>query len=480
MKWLLIAGLASVLACSSVRAEDLATDESALPLLQQSGLFMREGKKEEALAGFEKCLQYKLSAKHESYVRMCIGSLSLATDKEKGFENLKKARGLDPENTSLLPVLGSAYAQRHELTEARECLNAYLTAKPDGENVEGVKKLLKQLDEIDAETALLKKINGAVDLYNQKKYAEAVALLEETQKGEHGHKKTEQEILAMCYAGQGKNQQAIEMFKEILAVDPKQPKIVSALASAYEGMGDLKQARETLKKYLHMEHKGEMAQSAKDRMPVLKKVMKTAGNADGADYFKAVSNKYLTRWSMTRMPLRIYIEPGTGVANYIPDFDKCVPNALDMWCKAMDGKISWTRVEDKANADIEVMYTANPAEVGMSKSHSEAGTCETRVLRQEFAKIGAVTHAKIKLLTTDNDGKAYTMDVLSATAVHEVGHALGMKEHSSNPNDMMFFSTTRNVREGLTDRDIATIKAVYTAVVYEDGRIVVAGREEEK
>jgi predicted Zn-dependent protease len=102
------------------------------------------------------------------------------------------------------------------------------------------------------------------------------------------------------------------------------------------------------------------------------------------------------------------------------------------------------------------------------------------VLRQEFAKIGAVTHAKIKLLTTDNDGKAYTMDVLSATAVHEVGHALGMKEHSSNPNDMMFFSTTRNVREGLTDRDIATIKAVYTAVVYEDGRIVVAGREEEK
>jgi tetratricopeptide (TPR) repeat protein len=457
------------------------TDENALPILKQATLYLKEDKDAEAQASFEKCLEFKLSAEHESLVRLYLGNLYSATDKDKAFEFFKKARELDPKNTNVLPSLGNAYAQRKDYKTARELLNEYLTKEPDAPNVDSVKKLLTSIDDVEKEGALVDKINGAIDLYNRKKYAEAAAILEETQKADDEHAKKHRALLAMCYSGMGNYKTAIEMFTVLLTEDPKQPKIVSALAGCYEGMGDLKQARETLKKYLHMSGgNAEIKQAAKDRMPVLKKVMKTAGSSEGSDYFHAVSTPYITRWSMTRMPLRVYFEPSNEVRNYQDSYATAVPRALDLWCKATDGRVSWKTVEEKRNADIEVRFTADPADVGKSESHSEAGVCESQSVRQKGAKIGGINHCVVKLLTTDHDGNPYSQEALEATAAHEIGHALGMREHSSNPNDVMFFAATKTVREGLTERDANTIKHVYNAVVYDDGRIEVPGREEAK
>ncbi len=483
MKYYVILGCLMLALAGQHALAETETDENALPLLKQSMLLLKEGKDAEAQASFEKCLDFKLSAKHEALVRLCLGNLYYDTDKDKAFESLTKARELDPKNNAVLPSLGNAYAQRRDYKTARELLNEYLTKEPDGSSVESVKRLLASIDGVEKENALLDKINGAVDLYNRKKYAEAAAILEETQKTEHRHAKKGQEMLGMCYSGMGNYKQAIEIFTKVLSVDPKQPKIVSALAGAYEGMGDLKQARECLKKYLHMEHGGgsaEMKQAVKDRMPVLKKVMKTAGSSEGADYFQAVSTPYISRWSMTRMPLRVYFEPSQDVRNYQNSYDTAVPRALDLWCKATEGKLSWRTVDEKRNADIELRFTADPAEVGKSESHSEAGICEAQSMRQKGAKIAGINHCVVKLLTTDSDGNPYSQDALEATAAHEIGHALGMREHSSNPNDVMFFAATKTVKEGLTERDANTIKHIYNAVVYDNGRIEVPGREEEK
>jgi tetratricopeptide (TPR) repeat protein/predicted Zn-dependent protease len=472
---LITACLIALLLSSNAKAED-ATDKEALPLLHQSVLLFNDGKKDDARTSFEKCLQYKLSPKDESLVRGCLGSLQ--DDKDKSLDFLKRARELDPTNTQVLPTLGSVYAQRREYPAAKECLNAYLSASPDSPNAGPVKDLLAQIDKLEKEDALLDKLNKAVSLYNDHKYDEAVAIMEETQKIEHPHGKMEREILGLSYLRLGKYAQAIEIFKKTLEIDPKQPAIVSSLAGAYEGMGDLKQARECLKRYLHMEHSGEMAVAAKDRMPMLKKVMKTAGDVDGPDYFQAVSTPFIARWSLTRMPLRVFIESGASVKNYQPSYDASIAKALDLWCKATEGKLSWTVATDKAHSDIEVTYTADPAAVGKTESHSEAGICETHVLRQHGAKIGGIDHATIKLLTTNTHGTAFGPEEMEATVAHEIGHSLGMKSHSANPNDVMFFAATKATKEGLTERDATTIKYVYNAIVYDNGRIEVAGRQE--
>jgi tetratricopeptide (TPR) repeat protein len=473
---IITACLATLLLAPISFAQTQETDENAYPLLQQSSLFLRDGKDAEAQAGFEKCLTFKLSPKHESSVRATLGQIYLQQkENDKALEFLKKSRDLDAENYSVLAALGSAFARKGDYAEARKAWEGYLKGKPDGEAAESVKKGLASLDEIEAEDALLSKINNAVELYNKKEYAQAIAILEETQKTQHKHGDKEQEILGMCYAQTGKYKQAIEIYKKSLAINPKQPKTISALAAAYEGMGDLKSARAALKQYLKEDRHGEDALAAKERMPVLKKVMKQ-DDASGEDYFKAVSTPAIGRWSLSRMPLRVHFVPGTDVPSFQPDFEKGVAAAFDLWCNATDGKISWTQTPDQASADIVVLFTADPKEVGKSESHMEAGICEVDARGIKGAKITGITHATIKMLT-NNEGKPYTVQEIANTAAHEVGHSLGMRGHSADPNDTMFFAATKNTHEGLTERDKNTIRAIYSAQVYDDGRIVVGGEK---
>ena len=472
--------LALLVFCSDAYAED-RSDENALPLLQQSMLFFKEDKDEEARKGFEKCLEYKLSAKHESSVRACLANLYHKTDPEKAFEYLKEARKLDPTNYGVLPALGSHYAHKREYDAAKECLNLYLEKSPDSPNAASVKTMLEQISKTEQESELLKKLNSAISLMKDNKYQDAIAVLEETQKMDHQHKEKEDELLGACYSRQGKYKQAIECYQRTLAANPKQPAIVSALAGCYEGSGDLKKARELLKQYMHMSNKdSEMATAAKDRMPVLKKVMKISGDASATDYFDAVSKPRVNRWSLTKMPLKVYIEPGDSVSNYQKSFESAIPRALDLWCKATDGKVSWTPTNNKEESHIDVLFTADPNAVSRTESHSEAGVCNVATVGRQGAKIYGIKHAGVKLLTTNHEGKGYTQEEMEATVAHEIGHALGMANHSSNPDDTMFFSATKNTKDGLTERDAKTIKFLYAAKVYEDGHIEIEGRDEEK
>ena len=47
--------------------------------------------------------------------------------------------------------------------------------------------------------------------------------------------------------------------------------------------------------------------------------------------------------------------------------------------------------------------------------------------------------------------------------LHEIGHALGITGHTTNPNDAMFFSVTLEDRwKDLSARDAATIVRMYS------------------
>lgn len=452
------------------------TDDNARPLLQQASLLMREGKKDEALPVFEKCLEYKLSPDHESMVRMALGSMYMKNEPEKAFQFLKRAQELDPKNSYVLPSLGLAYEHRNEFAEARKCWEQYLKEKPDGENAEQVKEMLADLDKYATEHERLDKLNKAIELFNKKEYARASELLKETAKTDHANTAKEQEILGLCLTHLGKYNEAIEAFQKCLALEPKRPNAISGLAAAYEGKGDLKLARETLKQVLSVDRSKETKTAVKDRLPMMKRVEKL-GTAEGPDYFHAVSTPYISRWSMTQMPLRVYIEPTSSVANYNPEFSGSIERALNMWCTATNGKVRWTPAANDVEAEIVVRFTADPNEVGKSESHLEAGICEVSTKRMPGAKISGITKANIKLLTTTANGRAFTPQEIQDTAAHEIGHALGMREHSANADDVMYFAATKNTKDGLTERDKNTIHAVYEAQVYEDGTIIVDGKK---
>lgn len=50
---------------------------------------------------------------------------------------------------------------------------------------------------------------------------------------------------------------------------------------------------------------------------------------------------------------------------------------------------------------------------------------------------------------------------LVSIAIHEMGHAIGLKGHSPYPSDIMFFTLNRGSNQGLSQRDINTIGMLY-------------------
>lgn len=63
------------------------------------------------------------------------------------------------------------------------------------------------------------------------------------------------------------------------------------------------------------------------------------------DYLKEASPKLLTRWATNRVPLRVYVENGTGVPGYRPQFRQFMIDAFATWVKASEGRLACTIVD---------------------------------------------------------------------------------------------------------------------------------------
>ncbi|MBR6163202.1 matrixin family metalloprotease [bacterium] len=69
----------------------------------------------------------------------------------------------------------------------------------------------------------------------------------------------------------------------------------------------------------------------------------------------------------------------------------------------------------------------------------------------------------IDIATQDtNSNRPYTDNELLSIILHEVGHAIGILEHTKNKNDIMYYSTETYKNSQISNRDANTIKAIYS------------------
>lgn len=185
---------------------------------------------------------------------------------------------------------------------------------------------------------------------------------------------------------------------------------------------------------------------------------------DGADsYFAlATEGKNFYGWNLDAMPLKVYIGDGKGVRGYRPNDAIILNNSFAEWTKATEGHITFTRVDNVADANIECIWIDDPRDFPQNRG-LEAGEA-VPMLDSD----GYIVSSKLFLLTRERDDKSSVSDLVMHTiCLHEIGHTLGLLGHSDVAGDVMYFTANgQKVQEPhLTQRDVNTLAKLYATLL---------------
>jgi predicted Zn-dependent protease len=152
------------------------------------------------------------------------------------------------------------------------------------------------------------------------------------------------------------------------------------------------------------------------------------------------------------MPLKVHLpRPPDGLFEE-PDgiFDSVRDGILDWTDVASPGVPSFEFVEDKGDADIPIVWAAEPDGGWYIAFCAYEGLGQARRL--------SVSH----ILVTGRwqDGRLADLHDVHRVLLHEMGHALGLMGHSPDSGDIMGGPPREDVA-GLSQRDRTTLKMLY-------------------
>ena len=174
------------------------------------------------------------------------------------------------------------------------------------------------------------------------------------------------------------------------------------------------------------------------------------GNGGGAsDYLSQMGGE--SRWPEGKR-IRVYVAPGRS------SFSGIIANCMNQWASASGHRFSWSMTGDPYSADYTIGWTSRQTEVS---SGTEAGLTTTDTSVDPETGMEFIEHAKTHILTR-YEGKTLSDGELEKTALHEVGHALGLEGHSSNPTDIMYYAVSSRQSGTLTGRDKNTMARLYS------------------
>jgi tetratricopeptide (TPR) repeat protein len=287
---------------------------------------------------------------------------------------------------------------------------------------------------------------------------------------------------AIALVKAGRPQEAIEHFKLAIKIQPREAASWLSLGGAYQSAGDVKEAINAYNDYIsHFPQDRDISkirhlvsllekevnnppppdiaavaterpQSGIATQDTLSKWPKDTGAS--TDYFRAISKDGVIRWRYGQMPLRVWIEDGSGVPGYRLGFNAILRQAFLDWAHASKGAIRVSFVSSSQGAMITCNWSAQTEKF---KNSAEAG--ESRLYSDRYG----LAKGELTILTVPTSQTLpLTDNRLRAIALHEVGHLLGMAGHTNNPEDAMFNSVqvSESWRE-LSARDIATLAHLY-------------------
>ncbi len=290
--------------------------------------------------------------------------------------------------------------------------------------------------------------------------------------------------IGMIYARKGKNKEALDAFQKA-SVKQKEFSFAAytCLATFYESLGEFERAKanfELLRQKALLENDDYSVFVFDKSLETLQKeLQKKKGGGSDSDYFDESISKRNGRWPDWKMPLKVYIEPGsTNLHGYKSIYDSMLRQAFKDWERSSSKKAQFIFVNRKEAADIECYFSRWASRtLGYYHDPGEGGiTIESRYP-------GVLSHVVLMFRTTEHEGTLPRTDnMVMSTFRHEVAHALGVDGHSCNPNDVMFATIPFSDRAvDISDRDRRTLEKIYAkpisreseikAFLFEDDRI---------
>lgn len=159
----------------------------------------------------------------------------------------------------------------------------------------------------------------------------------------------------------------------------------------------------------------------------------------GENYIEqSPSDNKILRWDVTKFPLKVYIKNNSQSApRYYQD---TIQKAFLQWQESTKNFINFKFIDNEKEANI--IVSINPS-TDMQKCEQE--DCKYTVAYTTPTISGDLLK-KLDILFYDSNnlGQPFSQREIYNTALHEIGHALGIMGHSYNKDDIMYLETNEN------------------------------------
>jgi len=187
-------------------------------------------------------------------------------------------------------------------------------------------------------------------------------------------------------------------------------------------------------------------------------------------------------WQPEDMPLAVWIEPPRNLAVVEEDprdphdYVESVQHALSAWQHDLDDAVRFEAATSLAQADLEIRLLGERApepssDVRVYGAAAVGDSCQVLGGNPDERLDVRYQVRDIRLYVADEHGLLLP-DQVEGIALHEIGHALGMRGHSPIPADLMFEEADDSRdREGLGLPDVNSFLSLYaipSGTVYAD------------
>lgn len=258
----------------------------------------------------------------------------------------------------------------------------------------------------------------------------------------------------------GKYEQSIPLFEKSLFATPNN------LVARYYYVLALSKAKPTysIQKKLY-----EMGNSKKDdeakkyaRYQAVALRHKLLAGVENNYILNAAQGNDILRWDIKSFPLKVYFENSNSVPRY---YISNIQRAMNQWTERTNF-VKFNTVQSEQGADIVIRFSDIPSDV------CSDGVCKYTVAYTDpvISSDKLLKRMNLTFYKTNPRNENFSELEVYNTALHELGHTLGLMGHSDNPSDLMFSSNENNQGmyaihrsdfQYLTMRDLKTLALLY-------------------